>query len=416
MLNEKNFYDLSLLSYFDIEETGISVSEMIQKLQSDEELKEEYNKQEDRKYNFTLLQQIQFEEYSDMIVKECFNDNQNSGIVYYIFETEEALIFAFRGSEAFDDIHHKTEWQDWKDNFRMFLKDPTWQQLYTLHQLQNTEFDKSFYLCGHSKGGNLALYTALTMKQELQDKLVQVISFNAPGITKEILSVYKERASDPAFLKKLFIFENENDCISAFFEALKEPIFIKSSLPCNTIEELYHNHNLYAMDFRENAYIIVDKKTVVPRFFYHFINDFFVNRKEEKIKTMISKMDEYFDSTTSLDELLKKMLVDVSRYVSLFEDIPEEEMMNITLQELIQRRKTNPILGKVKDIQPKETLQKVANNLNDVDIKEITSKFVENYELMVKEKAKEFHIRIQENNEKIIQAIRSIRNREYNEE
>ena len=90
MLNEKNFYDLSLLSYFDIEETGISVSEMIQKLQSDEELKEEYNKQEDRKYNFTLLQQIQFEEYSDMIVKECFNDNQNSGIVYYIFETEEA--------------------------------------------------------------------------------------------------------------------------------------------------------------------------------------------------------------------------------------------------------------------------------------------------------------------------------------
>lgn len=170
------------------------------------------------------------------------------------------------------------------------------------------------------------------------------------------------------------------------------------------------------MDFRENAYIIVDKKTVVPRFFYHFINDFFVNRKEEKIKTMISKMDEYFDSTTSLDELLKKMLVDVSRYVSLFEDIPEEEMMNITLQELIQRRKTNPILGKVKDIQPKETLQKVANNLNDVDIKEITSKFVENYELMVKEKAKEFHIRIQENNEKIIQAIRSIRNREYNEE
>lgn len=416
MLNEKNFYDLSLLSYFDIDEIGIPVSEMIIKLQSDEELKEEYSRQEDKIYNFALLQQIEAEEYSDMTIKECFNDNLHSGVVYYIFETRDELIFAFRGSEAFDNIHYKTEWQDWKDNFRMFLKNPTWQQLYTLHQIQNTEIHKPFYLCGHSKGGNLALYTALTMKQELQDLLVQVVSFNAPGITKEILELYEKRATDPIFLKKLFIFENENDCISAFFEALKAPIFIKSNMPCNTMEELYHNHNLYAMDFRENAYIIVDKKTVVPRFFYHFINDFFVNRKEEKIQTMISKMDEYFDSASSLEDLFKKMLIDLSRYVSLFEDIPENEMMSITLQELINRRKTKLLLDKIKGIQPKEKLQKAANNLNDMDIKEITSKFVENYELMVKEKAREFHERIQENNENIIQTIRTMRNREYNEE
>ena len=187
MLNEKNFYDLSLLSYFDIDETGIPVSEMIQKLQSDEELKEEYNKQEDRKYNFTLLQQIQPEEYSNMIVKECFNDNQNSGVVYYIFETEEALIFAFRGSEAFDDIHHKTEWQDWKDNFRMFLKDPTWQQLYTLHQLQNTEIDKPFYLCGHSKGGNLAMYAGCFCDQDIQERIQLIYNYDGPGFQNDII-------------------------------------------------------------------------------------------------------------------------------------------------------------------------------------------------------------------------------------
>ncbi len=57
-----------------------------------------------------------------MRVREYFDDNANSGVVYYIFETDEELIFAFRGSEAFDDIRHETGWQDWMDNFRMFLK------------------------------------------------------------------------------------------------------------------------------------------------------------------------------------------------------------------------------------------------------------------------------------------------------
>ena len=98
-----------------------------------------------------------------MRVREYFDDNANSGVVYYIFETDEELIFAFRGSEAFDDIRHETGWQDWMDNFRMFLKEPTYQQIFTLHCLHTTQITKPFYLCGHSKGGNLALYCALTV-------------------------------------------------------------------------------------------------------------------------------------------------------------------------------------------------------------------------------------------------------------
>ncbi|MFQ7538506.1 MAG: Mbeg1-like protein, partial [Clostridium sp.] len=88
----------------------------------------------------------------------------------------------------------------------------------------------------HSKGGNLSLYVALTMKKELQDYLVKVVSFNAPGITKPILSLYEQRAKDPEFLEKLLIFENENDCVSAFFENLKEPVYVRSCYPCTNME------------------------------------------------------------------------------------------------------------------------------------------------------------------------------------
>lgn len=420
MINEKTCYDLSLLSYFDSYGTGISAADMITAILADEQLEKDYAHMPDFAYNRKLLTEINRADYQDIIVEDCYDDNANSGLFYYTFSCAEGLIFAFRGSEALDDIRHTTGWQDWKDNFRMFLKEPTYQQILALHQLQQTSMDRPFYLCGHSKGGNLALYTALTMKQELLEQLVHVTVFNAPGITREILSIYEQRAQDASFLGKLTIFENENDCVSSFFENLKPPVYIKSCLPCTNMEELYHNHNLYAMDFKDNAYIQAEAKTVMPKFFYHFINDFFINLKEERLRKVVARMDSYFDTNLSLNELYKVLLVHISQYVSLFEDIPESEMATITLQDLIERRKTKLIMNKVKELQPKETLQKMAdslmnanpmNKLNEIDIKEVTQGLIDNYEWLVKGKAKEFQSAIAENNERIAHAIRSIRNR-----
>lgn len=424
MVNEKTFYDLSLLSYFDSQGIGISVSDMVKKVLADEQLYNDYKDISDFSLNRELLTSIKLEDYEDMYVKDYYNDNAESGIVYYIFETEEALFYAFRGSESIDNLHNKTQWQDWKDNFRMFLKHPTYQQLATLHEVQKTSIDKPFYLCGHSKGGNLALFVALTMRQDILDKLQHVVSFNAPGITKEILSVYKQRAENKNFIKKITIIENENDCISSFFENLTQPIFIKSSISCNNIDELHHNHNLYAMDFRNNMYLLAERKTAVPKFFYHFVNDFFMNLKDERIQSIVVKMDDYFDKSTSQEDLYKFLIYHISGYISLFEDIPEEELATITFQELIERRKTKNIIMKVKELQPKEKIQKMADTimqaspihkLNEIDAKEITQGLIDNYELLVKEKAKEFHNRIIENNEKIITAIKAIRNRENTE-
>ena len=128
MLQEEVFFDLSLLSYFNSYGTGIRVADMIRRILADTSLVEDYGHLADFRLNLALLKSISLEHYETMRVREYFDDNANSGVVYYIFETDEELIFAFRGSEAFDDIRHETGWQDWMDNFRMFLKEPTYQR------------------------------------------------------------------------------------------------------------------------------------------------------------------------------------------------------------------------------------------------------------------------------------------------
>lgn len=420
MRNEKTFYDLSLLSYFDFYDKGVCVADMIESLMMDERLNEDYQGDEEFSQNRSLLSDIKREDYNDMYIREFFDDNANSGVVYYLFESPEALFFAFRGSEAIDSVHHKTQWQDWQDNFQMFLKHPTYQQIFTLHKIQQSAINKPFYLCGHSKGGNLALFVALTMREELLAGLSGVVSFNAPGLTKHVLATYQQRANDEYFLNKLTLFENENDCVSSFFENLKQPIFIKSAIPCTNLKELQLNHNLSAMDFRDNMYLIAEKKTAVPKMFYHFVNDFFMNLKEERLQGVVSKMNVLFSKSQTEDDLFKLLIYHASQYISLFEDIPEEELATITFQELIERRKTKNIMLKVKELQSKEKIQKVAdtirhntpfNKLNEIDVKEITQGLMDNYELIVKERAREFHNRIKENNESIINAIKAIRRR-----
>ncbi len=420
-MDEELFFDLSLLSYFNCYRVGSSVHEFINDILNDEKLYHDYESLDYFLMNLELVKTMNQEKYKDIYIRDYVDDNVESGVVYYVFETKEQLIFAFRGSEPLDDIDHTTAWQDWSDNFRMFLPEPTYQQIYTLHLVQSMNIDKPFSMTGHSKGGNLALYCALTMRQDLLDQLQQVVAFNAPGITKEIFDLYKERRETLEFQNKLLIFENENDCVSSFFEHIKEPIYIQSSLSCNNLEQLYHNHNLYGMkDFRNHAYVTVEKKTAVPMAVYYFVNNFFVNLKSTHLQNLVKRMDDYFDSGLSMFELYRVFIYHISKYTNLFEDIDYEEIKTITFQDLMERRKSKIILDKVKQIQPKDAIKKavdrvVNNHGNDLNIHEITQAFINNYELLVNKTSQNIQELIVQNNEMIRHAIEEIRQRKKGE-
>ena len=84
MLCEKTFYELSLLSYFDTYAVNIQVSDMIRHIQEDEQLMQDYGQYPDFQNNMKLVRQINPDEYAHMTVKEWYNDNADSGVVYLL--------------------------------------------------------------------------------------------------------------------------------------------------------------------------------------------------------------------------------------------------------------------------------------------------------------------------------------------
>ncbi len=61
--------------------------------------------------------------------------------------------------------------------------------------------NERFYLVGHSKGGNLAAYTALRCKRELRRRIIRVYSYDGPGFSKKLA-----RSRDFTYMQKKLVF------------------------------------------------------------------------------------------------------------------------------------------------------------------------------------------------------------------
>ena len=77
----------------------------------------------------------------------------------------------------------------WKEDFNMaFSKPVPGQQLAILYINQaGMKFFTDFIVCGHSKGGNLAVYGSMNTYPDIRNRIQRIYSFDGPGFRPEIL-------------------------------------------------------------------------------------------------------------------------------------------------------------------------------------------------------------------------------------
>ena len=84
----------------------------------------------------------------------------------------------------------------WKEDFEMVCNYPVYSQKRAKEYFDKSLsfFDRSIYIGGHSKGGNLAMYAYMYGKTSYKNRVKQVYSFDGPGFLEDILSldIYKE--------------------------------------------------------------------------------------------------------------------------------------------------------------------------------------------------------------------------------
>lgn len=116
--------------------------------------------------------------YISIICKE--EEKQFCGMCFEV--AKDYCCVAFRGTD--DTI------VGWKEDFNMSFNTPIPAQLEAVEYLNRvgTKNRKSLFVCGHSKGGNLATYASLLANSKIKNKIIQVYSFDGPGFREEFLN------------------------------------------------------------------------------------------------------------------------------------------------------------------------------------------------------------------------------------
>ncbi len=116
-------------------------------------------------------------------VNEISEDAQMQFSATSFLLRDDACFVAFRGTD--DTI------TGWKENFNMSFLSPIPAQTRALRYISDIASaypDRRLYIGGHSKGGNLAVYAAVTCDDEVKRRIAAVYNLDGPGFNSEFIT------------------------------------------------------------------------------------------------------------------------------------------------------------------------------------------------------------------------------------
>ena len=114
------------------------------------------------------------------------------------------------------------------------------------------KFDGGIKICGHSKGGNLAIYSGAYVDHSIQDRITEIWNLDGPGFLKDI-SPENEFQS---IIGRLHSFVPQLSVVGMLFEQAGDHNVVKSD------GKGFWQHSLYTWKLRRSSLLIepdVDK-------------------------------------------------------------------------------------------------------------------------------------------------------------
>ncbi len=177
----------------------------------------------ERMYSGKRFHNLKLNCYINIIEKEW--ETQFSAVTFLL---EDGPIFvAYRGTD--ENI------VGWKEDFNMSFQSPVPGQSYSLKYLNMVagKLHQPFFIGGHSKGGNLAVYAAMNCSEELQKKIIKVYNMDGPGFRPEVL----EECNYPAIADRVVKIMPHSSVVGLIFEQGDGYKVVKS----NALGLLQHN-------------------------------------------------------------------------------------------------------------------------------------------------------------------------------
>lgn len=187
----------------------------------------------------------------------------------------------------------------WKEDFNMGFMDTIPGQLQAAKFLKKemAKYEGNLIICGHSKGGNQAVYTAVTCDSKIESRILGVYNYDGPGFSDEFVkSEQYQRLVD-----RIYSFLPDSSIVGLLFEH-DEPVEVVESRNNGILQHEPYSWNVMGnkivrQEQRSNASFIIDEA----------IHDWLDKLTSEQIKEFVGILFGILDEENieSLEDLVK---------------------------------------------------------------------------------------------------------------
>ncbi len=314
-LNDADFLILSRLSYLPFD--GIVSENMEDKITIAKSAEAFFTSEKNQK----MLSWKGDEKLLEYVSKaDRFKNLRLSGYVNKV-EDEKQMQFSVVVIELEKDLHFVSfsgtdnTVVGWQEDFNMYYMFPLPSQIMAVKYLEKvaSQFKGNFILGGHSKGGNLSVYSAIFCSDETRSRITKVYNHDGPGFDSKVC----QEAGYKAIKDRINTYIPQSSIVGMMFEHQEEYTIIKSN------QKGFFQHDIYTWEIRQKDLVRLSNTTSTSVFVDNTITDcvgkmstqerkefvegIFTLLKSTENKTFNEIMDHWGKNTATIIKTFKNM-------------------------------------------------------------------------------------------------------------
>ena len=208
----------------------------------------------------------------------------------------------------------------WKEDFNMSFMENIPAQLEGckyLNEISKKYPNKKIRIGGHSKGGNVAVYSAITAEDKIQSKIIHVYNYDGPGFSKNIL----EKNKNKKMIEKISTYIPQDSVIGRILEREEKCEIVQS------IEKGIYQHDIYSWQINRDKIVKLDSVTKSSQLMNSTLKEWLKNSTPKQRKIFFDGVFEVFNSTkaNTFGEFSKIWMKKLPTLFSTYREISEED-------------------------------------------------------------------------------------------
>lgn len=244
---------------------------------------------------------------SDFIFNKSKEAERQFGAV--VIHLEDSIYVSFIGTD--------NSIIGWKEDFNMSFMDNIPAQIEGKKYLDNisSKYSGNIRIGGHSKGGNVAVYSSLYCDRSILDRIISVSNFDGPGFNKNVI------LNGNNILAKVKSYIPQESVIGRLLEHEEEIIVVLSH------EKGLYQHDIFSWEIKKDMIVRASGLTGSSEFAHKAIKEWLINTNPQNRKIFVDGIFDllYSSNSESFRELSKSWAKDIPNMLNAYSEISKED-------------------------------------------------------------------------------------------